>query len=269
MNRIDKKFNELRVKNEPAFIPFITAGDPSLEVTKSLVIEFDKKGADLIELGIPYSDPIADGPVIQSSYYRALKGGVKVADILELVKEIRSTSEIPIVSMISHSILYRHGCERFIKSAVQVGLDGATIPDLPIEEAQNIIDIGNQEGFRIVCFIAPTTTDRRMEMIVEKSQGFLYYIAVVGITGVRNTLSGDLAENIQKIRRKTGLPVALGFGISNREQAKMAGKIADGVIVGSAIMSEIEKFGKQDGSVLVENVGRFVGDLVKSSKGRV
>ncbi len=266
MNRIDAKFKELRDRNEPAFIPFITAGDPSLDVTRELIVEFDRKGSDLIELGVPFSDPIADGPVIQSSYYRALSGGVKLSDILELVKDVRKESEIPIVSMISQSILFKNGCDNFVRSAVKAGFDGATIPDLPVEEAEEIMEAGKKEGFKIICFIAPTTTSDRMELIVKKSQGFLYYISVVGITGARSELPADITENIQNIKRSTDLPVAMGFGISTPEQARAAGKVADGVIVGSAIMREIEKFSNQGNKVLVDKVGRFVGELVKSTK---
>ena len=266
MNRIDAKFKELKDRNEPAFIPFITAGDPSLEATKELIVEFDKRGSDMIELGVPFSDPIADGPVIQASYYRALLGGVKLSDILELVKDVRKKSEIPIVSMISQSILFKNGCDNFVRSAVKAGFDGATIPDLPVEEAEEIMEAGRKEGFKIICFIAPTTTSDRMELIVKKSQGFLYYISVVGITGVRSELSADITENIQNIKRSTSLPVAMGFGISTPEQAKAAGKVADGVIVGSAIMREIEKYGNQDDKILIKNVGKFVGELVKSTK---
>ncbi|NOG85991.1 MAG: tryptophan synthase subunit alpha [Candidatus Scalindua sp. SCAELEC01] len=269
MNRIDKKFQQLKERGETAFIPFITAGDPSIEITKSLILDFENRGADLIELGFPFSDPIADGPVIQSSYFRALEGGVKTDDILEMVKGIRKTSEIPIVCMISHSILYKHGCGKFLERAADAGIDGATIPDLPIEEAESIIAIANQVGFKVVCFIAPTTTDSRMKIIVEKSQGFLYYISVVGITGERNTLSDDLAVNIKKIKSRTDLPVALGFGISTPEQARVAGQIADGVIVGSAIMREIDKYAEGEGKLLVDSVGRFLGEFIESSKGRI
>lgn len=269
MNRIDKKFQQLKKKGETAFIPFITAGDPSLKVTKSLILEFEKRGADLIELGIPFSDPIADGPVIQSSYYRALQGGVKIAHILELIKKVREKSEIPIVSMISYSLLYKYGTEKFLREAAAVGMDGATIPDLPIEEAESVIDVSNQVNFKIVCFVAPTTTDSRIEAIAARSQGFLYYISVVGITGARNSLSDDLGENLRKLKRKTDLPVALGFGISTPEQARMAGEIADGVVVGSAIMREIDRHVKEESHVLVENVGRFLKNLVESSKGRL
>jgi tryptophan synthase alpha chain len=266
VNRIDAKLTELRDKNEPAFIPFITAGDPSLKATRELIVEFDRRGSDMVELGVPFSDPIADGPVIQSSYYRALSRGVKLSDILELVKDIRKKSEIPIVSMISQSILFKNGCDNFVRSAVKAGFDGATIPDLPVEEAEEIMETGRKEGFKIICFIAPTTTSDRMELIVKKSQGFLYYMSVVGITGVRSELPADITENIQNIKRLTNLPVAMGFGISTPEQARAAGKVADGVIVGSAIMREIEKFSKQGDKILINNVGKFVGELVKSTK---
>lgn len=266
MNRIDAKFKELKEKGVPAFIPFITAGDPNLDVTRELILEFDRRGADMIELGVPYSDPIADGPVIQASYYRALSTGIKLSDILELVRDVRKRSEIPIVSMISQSILFKYGCKEFVKSAVNAGLDGATIPDLPIEEAEDIIETGKVEDFKVACFIAPTTTDSRVDLIVRKSQGFLYYISVVGITGSKNELTEEITNNIQKIKKVTSLPVALGFGISTPEQAKMAGKIADGVIVGSAIVKEIERYSNQDSSILVNEVGKLVGELVNSTK---
>jgi tryptophan synthase alpha chain len=266
VNRIDAKFKELRERKEPAFIPFLTAGDPSLDVTRELILEFDRRGADIIELGVPYSDPIADGPVIQSSYYRALSTGVKLSDILELVRDVRKQSEIPIVSMISQSILFKNGSGDFVKNAVMAGLDGATIPDLPIEEAEDIIQIGKNEGFKIVCFVAPTTTDSRTDLIVKKSQGFLYYISVVGITGSKKEFNEDIIKNIQNIQKKTSLPIALGFGISTPEQAKIAGKVADGVIVGSAIVREIEKFSNKDSKILVDEVGKFVGELVNSTK---
>ena len=266
MNRIDAKFKELKEKGVPAFIPFITAGDPNLDATRELILEFNRRGADMIELGVPYSDPIADGPVIQSSYYRALSFGIKFSDILELVRDVRKESQIPIVSMISQSILFKYGHKEFVKNAAKAGLDGATIPDLPIEEAEDIIETGKVEDFKVACFIAPTTTDDRVDLIVKKSQGFLYYISVVGITGSKNELNKEITTNIQKIKKATSLPVALGFGISTPEQARMAGRIADGVIVGSAIVREIEKNINQDCSVLVDKVGEFVGELVTSTK---
>ncbi len=266
MNRIDSKFKALKEEGVSAFIPFITAGDPDLSVTRELILEFDRKGADMIELGVPFSDPIADGSVIQSSYYRALSSGLKVSDILDLVRDVRKESEIPIVAMISQSILFKYGCEKFVKDALNAGLDGATIPDLPIEEAADIIEAGNNHGFNVVCFIAPTTTDSRVDLIVKKSQGFLYYISVVGITGSNNELSEEIISSIQKIKKVTSLPIALGFGISTPEQAKIAGRNADGVIVGSAIVKELERHSNQDSSILVNEVGKFVGELVNSTK---
>ncbi len=266
MNRIDAKFKELKEKGVPAFIPFITAGDPSLDATRELILEFDRRGADMIELGVPFSDPIADGPVIQASYYRALSSGIKLSDILELVRDVRKKSDIPIVSMISQSILFKYGCKEFVNNAVNAGLDGATIPDLPIEEAEDIIEAGKVKDFKVACFIAPTTTDSRVDLIVRKSQGFIYYISVVGITGSKNELADEIKNNIQKIKRVTSLPVALGFGISTPEQARMAGGIADGVIVGSAIVREIDRHSNQDCTVLVNEVGEFVGELVHSTK---
>ncbi len=168
--------------------------------------------------------------------------------------------------MISQSILFKYGCEKFVKDALNAGLDGATIPDLPIEEAADIIEAGNNHGFNVVCFIAPTTTDSRVDLIVKKSQGFLYYISVVGITGSNNELSEEIISSIQKIKKVTSLPIALGFGISTPEQAKIAGRNADGVIVGSAIVKEIERHSNQDSSILVNEVGKFVGELVNSTK---
>ncbi|HHT9118602.1 MAG TPA: tryptophan synthase subunit alpha, partial [Candidatus Hypogeohydataceae bacterium YC38] len=182
MNRIDQKFQELRARKEPAFIPFITAGDPNLQVTKALILELERRGADIVELGIPFSDPIADGPVIQASYYRALSKGIRLQDVFAVVKELRRETEIPLLSMVSYSIVFSKGREVFIQKALEAGFDGATIPDLPVEESEAVLRAAEERDFRIVCFVAPTTTPSRMDQIVKKTQGFLYYISVVGIT---------------------------------------------------------------------------------------
>ncbi len=267
MNRIDKKFSELKSRKTPAFIPFITAGDPDLPTTRELILEFEKKGADLIELGIPFSDTIADGPVIQASYYRTLLNGVKVSHILEMVSELRRKSEIPIVAMVSYSTVYKIGYQSFVEKAVNAGLDGLTIPDLPVEENSEIFEIAKSKDFKIVCFIAPTTTDQRISLITQKSQGFLYYIAVVGITGMRDSLPDDVVQNIRKIKQMTNTPIAVGFGVSSPAQAKLIGKTADGVIVGSAIVKEIERYAKDSREVLLRSVGGFVGELILGAKG--
>lgn len=267
MNRIDKKFQELKTKKKPAFIPFITAGDPDLKTTKALILEFEKKGADIIELGIPFSDPIADGPIIQASYYRTLTRGIKVAHILDMVSDLRTQSEIPVVSMISYSTVFKKGYQVFIENSIKAGLDGLTIPDLPVEENDEMFELANKSDFKIVCFVAPTTTEQRMALIAQKVQGFLYYISVVGITGVRDTLSEDIVQNIKKLKQLTKIPVAVGFGVSTAEHAKMIGKIADGVIVGSAIMREIDNHAGEPSEKLVRCVGEFVGQLVLGAKG--
>ncbi|MEP9411959.1 MAG: tryptophan synthase subunit alpha [Candidatus Brocadia sp.] len=267
MNRIDRKFQELKAKKKTAFIPFITAGDPDLQTTKALILEFEKRGADIIELGIPFSDPIADGPIIQASYYRALVRGVKVAHILDMISDLRKQSEIPIVSMVSYSTVYKGGSHVFIEKAFKAGLDGLTIPDLPVEEDDELFEAAKKYDFKVVCFVAPTTTDERMALITQKSQGFLYYISVVGITGIRDRLPEDIVQNIKKLKQMTDTPVAVGFGVSTAEHAKMVGKVADGVIVGSAIIREIEKYAKEPPEELVNCVGEFVGQLILGAKG--
>lgn len=267
MNRIDKKFQDLKNKKKPAFIPFITAGDPDLQTTKALILEFEKRGADIIELGIPFSDPIADGPIIQASYYRTLVSGVKVAHVLDMISELRKQSEIPVVSMVSYSTVFKKGCQAFIEEAMAAGLDGFTIPDLPVEENNEVFESAKKEDFKVVYFVAPTTTDQRMALITQRAQGFLYYISVVGITGIRDTLPDDIVQNINKLKQMTNVPVAVGFGVSTSEHAKMIGKIADGVIVGSAIIKEIEKHVSEPREKLVQCVGEFVGQLVAGAKG--
>jgi len=268
-NRIDQRFKLLKSKKESAFIPFITAGDPSLEVTRGLILELERCGADIIELGIPFSDPIADGPVIQASYYRTLAKGLRVEDVFRLVKDVRKETDIPIVSMVSYSIVFKIGVEKFLVSAKESGFDGATIPDLPVEESQALIRSASEKDFRIVCFAAPTTTPDRMEQIAKGTQGFLYYMSVVGITGVRDSLPKDMKENICRLKRLTDKPIALSFGISTPEQAKIAGSVADGVIVGSALIKELERNIDKSPSEIIKAVGQLAGKLSAGAKGRV
>ncbi|MFQ5862460.1 MAG: tryptophan synthase subunit alpha [Candidatus Brocadiales bacterium] len=267
-NRIDQKFKLLKSRNEPAFIPFITAGDPSLEATRELILELERCGADIIELGIPFSDPIADGPVIQASYYRTLTKGLKLANVFRFVKDIRRETDIPIVSMVSYSIVFKNGAENFVVNAKEAGFDGATIPDLPIEESETVFRAAKEKNFRIVCFVAPTTTPDRMAQIAASTQGFLYYMSVVGITGMRNSMPKDMEENIQKIKKMTDKPVALGFGISTPEQARVVGSVADGVIVGSALVKEIERHLDSSLSEIVKATGEFASLLARGAKGK-
>lgn len=266
MNRLDKRFKELKEKNETAFIPFITVGDPTLESTEAIITSLDKNGADVIELGFPYSDPIADGPVIQASYNRVLSKSITISDIFNTIKNIRKVSEIPIVAMVSYSIVFKIGFEKFIKDAKNAGFDGVTIPDLPVEEASEIFRISEENDFKTVCFVAPTTTPARLNIITSKANGFIYYIAVVGITGVRKNLPTDIADNIKKLREKTDCPIAVGFGVSTPEQAAEVGMIADGVIVGSAIVKEIEKMKDSPTETLVNHVSEFTNKLIAGAK---
>ncbi len=269
MNRVDQKFQELRQRKEPAFIPFITAGDPDLETTRGLVLELERRGADIIELGIPFSDPIADGPLIQVSYYRALSKGLKVSEVFECIKNLRKETEIPIVVMVSYSLIFRSSVEDFISRAKKAELDGATIPDLPVEESEAVLRVASENDFRIICFVAPTTTPERMSRIVSCTQGFLYYISVVGITGVRNALPADMRENIKKLKAMTDKPIVLGFGVSTPEQARAVGEVADGVIVGSALVKELEKCSNRPYNDKVKAVGEFASKLIAGAKGRL
>jgi tryptophan synthase alpha chain len=269
MNRIDQKFQELRRKKEPAFIPFITAGDPDLETTRGLILKLEGCGADIIELGIPFSDPIADGPVIQSSYYRALSKGLKVSQVFELVRDLRKETEIPIVAMVSYSLVFRGNPENFIARAKEAGFDGATIPDLPVEEIDAVQQAAKERDFRIICFIAPTTTPARMSRIVQCTQGFLYYISVVGITGARDTLPPDMRENVQRLKGMTDKPIALGFGISTPEQARAVGQVADGIIVGSALVRELERHIDRPVDERIRSVGELASRLADGAKGRL
>ncbi len=266
MNRIDATFAALRRKKQAAFMPFLTAGDPGFEATHDLVLEFDRAGADLIEFGIPFSDPIADGPVIQASYTRALSRGARIEQAFDTVRRIRRRSEIPLVFMISYTLVYRLGVEAFIKTAQDAGVDGAIIPDLPIEEGERVAASGRDHNLRIVFLIAPTTPPERRKRIAALSEGFLYCVAVTGITGARDRLPDDVVEYLESIKRLSDKPACLGFGVSTPEQVRAAAAHADGVIVGSAIVREIEKACDLPPRQLAARVADFVRPLAAASK---
>ena len=226
MSRINNIF-----KKRKALITFITAGDPSLAATEKLIYQLEESGADIIELGIPFSDPLADGPVIQASHHRALKKGVSLADVFKLVAKVRKKTQVPICFMLSYNLVLKYGVGEFYKEAARVGVDGAIIPDLPPEESR----VAN------IYLVAPTSTEKRIKLAARKSSGFIYLISVTGITGKRDKLAENLKPLIRKIRKYSKLPVAVGFGISKPAQAAAVAKIADGVIVGSAIVDLIAK----------------------------
>ena len=260
MNRIENKFKNLREHKQKAFIAYITAGDPDLSTTEKLVHALEQAGVDIIELGVPFSDPMADGPTIQAASQRALKNNVSLQDILELVKRIRKTSQIPIALMTYYNPVFHFGDKKFAVDAVNAGVDGVIIPDLPPEEAGILTKASIQSGLATVFFMAPTTTDERLKKIIQASTGFVYYVSLTGVTGARTELSQSIVKDIKRVRRWTEKPICVGFGISTKDHVREVGMHADGVIVGSAIIKEIEKnLGSQD---LVRNTAHFVQGLV-------
>jgi tryptophan synthase alpha chain len=243
-SRIDAVFARLKDQGRQAFIPFVTAGDPDLGWTARLVQELSSDGADLIEIGFPYSDPIADGPVIQASYTRALNKGVKIKDIFAEIGKVAASTSTPIVAMVSYALIFRGGAEAFLKNAVNAGFAGLIVPDLPGDEAEPFAVLVRQYGLDLIQLVAPTTPPDRMERIVKNASGFVYCIAVAGTTGVREALPTELADMLRTLRTLTRLPLCVGFGISRPEQVRQLKGIADGVIVGSAIVRHLESLSK-------------------------
>jgi tryptophan synthase alpha chain len=259
MNRIEKRFQELKRLKKKAFIAFVTCGYPNLRMTKELILEFTRIGVDIVELGVPFSDPMADGPIIQEASQGALKNKINLNDILNLVKETRIYSQIPICLMTYYNPIFCFGDERFIKTSRVSGVDGVIIPDLPPEEGKSFIKLANNYELDVVCFISPTTSLERIKYISRISKGFIYYVSLTGVTGPRKALPLDLKEHLGIIKRITQRPVCVGFGVSSPSQVKEIYKIADGVIVGSAIVKKIkDNIGKPD---LVKKVSNFVQNL--------
>jgi tryptophan synthase alpha chain len=239
MSAIDQKFAELRAQGKKAFIPFVTAGDPSLQVTAEALKVLSDCGCALAEVGIPYSDPIADGPVIQASYTRALEAGVKLKDIFATVAEVSPKLAMPLVSMVSFSIIQRVGAERYVADAQAAGFSGAIVPDLLVEEADALRHLCRERDFSLIHLVTPTTPRERMLRIAESSSGFLYFVSVTGITGERAELPSDLLEKVSWLRERTELPICIGFGISRVEHVKLLAPVADGLIVGSALVRRL------------------------------
>jgi len=264
MNRIDTTFKNLKKKRKKAFIAFITAGDPNLKATEEFVLAFEKSGVDIIELGVPFSDPLADGATIQASSQRAIKKGTNLSGILSTVRRIRQKSDIPIALMTYYNPVYHFGEEKFIRAAKQSGVDGVIIPDLPPEEGGKIIKSAKKYNLSTVFFMAPTTTPQRMKRIVKASTGFIYYVSLAGVTGASKHFSKNMASKIRSAKRHTQKPICVGFGVSTPIQVKSVAKMADGVIVGSAIIKQIDKNkGKKN---LVKNVSRYVWTLARGLK---
>lgn len=255
MNNISKAF-----ENRKAFIPFITCGDPDLETTAAVVRAAAKNGADLIELGIPFSDPTAEGPVIQGANMRALNGGVTTDKIFAFVRELRRDVTVPMVFMTYANVVFSYGAERFISACREIGIDGLILPDLPFEEKEEFQPFCRQYDVALISLIAPTS-ENRIAMIAKEAEGFIYLVSSLGVTGTRSEITTDLASIVKIIRENTDIPCAIGFGISTPEQARKMADISDGAIVGSAIIKLLEKHGK--------DAPRYVGEYVKSMKNAV
>lgn len=252
MSKIQKAF-----EGKKAFIPFITCGDPDLETTEQLVYAMEKAGAALIELGIPFSDPTAEGPVIQDANIRALSGGVTTDKIFDMVEKIRKNTQIPLVFMTYANVVFSYGAERFIKKAAEIGMDGLILPDVPYEEKEEFDGICKQYGLDLVSLIAPTSHDR-IKMIAKDASGFIYCVSSLGVTGTRSAITTDIGAMVNLVKEVTNLPCAVGFGISTPEQAAKMCESADGAIVGSAIVKICAKYGKD----CVLHVAEYVKSMV-------
>lgn len=247
MSRIKNAFEN----NNKAFIAFLTAGDPTIEKTEEFIYKLIEGGADLIEIGIPFSDPIAEGPVIQSANVRSLSAGTRIKNVFELVERVRKNTQIPLVFLTYMNTVFKYGTAEFFKKCNETGIDGIIIPDLPFEEKGEIKESANKYGVDIISLIAPTS-ESRIKLIAEESEGFVYVVSSMGVTGMRSEIKTDLESITEAVRKYTDTPVAIGFGINSPEQAEKYSKIADGVIVGSAIVKIIEKNGADSGEYLKE-----------------
>ena len=261
MNPIDALFQRLRGEGRKAFMPFVTAGDPDIAFTRELLPAVADGGADLIEVGFPFSDPIADGPVIQASYTRALSKGLKLADVFAAVQASGGRQPpVPLVAMASYSLMFKKGPAAFIDTAKAAGFSGAVVPDLPAEEAEELAKLAADRDFKLILLVTPTTTPQRAERIVKACSGFVYVVSVVGITGARDRLPVNLRDLLARLRSLTDLPLCVGFGVSRPEQVKELREIADGVIVGSALVKKLEAAGADRAKTLAD-VRQLVTEL--------
>ena len=254
MSAIDELFRKLNKEQRVAFMPFVTAGDPNLEFTADLLTALDSAGCHLVELGFPYSDPIADGPVIQESYTRALKNHVRVHEILEMVQRVSPSLSLPLVAMVSYAIIFRHGIESFLDQSKASGI------------SEVLRDLCDQRDLSLVPLITPTTAPDRVAHILETARGFIYYVSIAGITGERSELPAELADNLRELRRQTETPICVGFGISHPKQAAMLTEVADGVIVGSAIVRRIGELALSHRDSAIQSVVDFSKEMLSGLK---
>jgi tryptophan synthase alpha chain len=268
MNAIDATFARLRSDGRKAFIPFITAGDPDLQATARVLQELARSGADIIEIGFPYSDPIADGPVIQASYTRALGKKIRTAEIFQALGDIGvpqlRDGRIPLVAMTSFTLIQRRGPETFLSEAKRAGFGGIIVPDLPLEEATDLARLAAGMDLKLIQLITPATPRERAQRIVQLSTGFIYYVSVTGITGERDQLPEALIDQLCWLRDQTALPICVGFGISRPEQIEKLRKFVDGIIVGSALVRRFEEIGLKPAAIVAHEIGEQVRALAKA-----
>ncbi len=266
MSAIDQLFTNLRREKRKALMPFITAGDPDLAFTSAVLKEVIGRGSHLCEVGIPYSDPIADGPVIQASYTRALAHKIKLDDILKTLGDVAFTVPAPLVTMVSYAIVYRHGLEKYVDDVCKRGLAGLIVPDLPVVESAQLAAICRKRDISLIQLVTPTTPRDRAVRIAETSTGFLYYVSVAGITGERTALPPELVDNVGWLRTQTDLPICIGFGISQPEHVRLLAPVADGLIVGSAIVRRIATAAEKPREQVLREVGSYVAELLAALK---
>ncbi|HUT89690.1 MAG TPA: tryptophan synthase subunit alpha [Thermoguttaceae bacterium] len=262
MSAIDDLFADLRKTGRKAFMPFVTAGDPDLRFTADLIRRLVERGSSMCEVGIPYSDPIADGPVIQASYSRALDREIKLAEILRMLRGVTPELSAPVVTMLSYAIVYRRGPEAYVREAKAAGLAGLIVPDLPVEEAAPLAEACRREDLSLIQLITPTTPHDRALRIAERTTGFIYYVSVTGITGERTELPRELVANVAQLRRETALPICIGFGISRPEHVRLLAPVADGLIVGSAIVRRVAEAGTKPREQVLTEIGEYVSSLL-------
>ena len=262
MPRLDTLFADLRHAGRKAFMPFVTAGDPDLAFTGEVIRELDRRGCSMCEVGIPYSDPIADGPVIQASYTRALAKKVKLPAIFEMLRGVSGQIKMPLVTMVSYAIVHRYGLKKYVAEAQRAGVCGAIVPDLLVEEAGDLGAICKAADFSLIQLVTPTTPRERAVRIARASTGFLYYVSITGITGERTELPPSLAENVGWLKTQTDLPLCIGFGISKPEHVKLLAPVADGLIVGSAIVRRIAEAETKPRAAVLKSIGDYASELI-------
>ncbi len=264
--RLEAMFAANRAAGRKALAPFVTAGDPDADTTVAVLGALDAAGASLCELGVPYSDPIADGPVIQASYTRALGKGLALAGVFDIAKRASASCSMPILAMASYSLIFRRGIDRFVADAVAAGLAGFVVPDLPLEESDDLDAACRTAGLALVRLVTPTTPPERAEAIARKSTGFLYCVSVAGVTGARAELPPGLIDRITWLRTKTSVPILVGFGISGPDQVKAVAAVADGVIVGSALVRRVAEAADRPRDALLADVSRYAADLASACR---